>query len=608
LVLRHPLTLVGVLASCYLLWSFNRDVLLPHLGAYSTYVGLGLAPLAGAGLLVGHLVASRAHRHDTLEIEETAPAVQRSRILGRLVGVLVTVPIAVVVVVAYVVYVYLQGAAGTPAVRELLVGPLVVGLATIAGVAMGTWLPNRFSGFLALGALAGIQIAFQDAEGTRHWLAWWHTVLWYGAPDLWVRPTGAHLAYLAGIALMVAGVAMLRHGVRPMPLMAVATGVALALAGGIVQARPPSDARTDELLARVTDPASHWVTIERPSVTYRVHPGYERWIDSWDAAVQRVLAPLPPSARPVLEVEQWHPPYLSQLEEELGYSTPEGQAVQERGGEVSAPRAIAAEGNLDGAWPIQVGTSAYIGQHARLAIAAATRAVGLPLLPVETQGRPYTEEEIASFNRTGEDLAEGGVEWWPGRELGEPAPVAGDRIPLSLACDAEGQAREVVAAWLAATASPDLAATYADIRAHGPGYGNAFGEDPIVMYSPDNDTTLQVVMWSSLGWRQGGGYGDVGESWSVLASPTATDLAAQLLELPQEDVATAVAVRWGEWTDPATRVQAIIRAFGLEAPPRPEQWLLRAGLDPGDFAASVAAYPHTPGEVETLDQRYPVCS
>src|SRR5665811_1612236 len=109
--LHHPLILVGILASVFVLWSLNREEL-PHLAGYSTYVGMGLAPLAGASLLVAHLQTSRARRHRTLDIEEPAPAAQRARTVGHLLGSLAVVPVAAVIVTAYMAYLYWLGGTG----------------------------------------------------------------------------------------------------------------------------------------------------------------------------------------------------------------------------------------------------------------------------------------------------------------------------------------------------------------------------------------------------------------------------------------------------------------------------------------------------------------
>ena len=362
------------------------------------------------------------------------------------------------------------------------------------------------------------------------------------------------------------------------------------------------------LYVRVIEPSQYWTTIERPQVTYRIYPSYERWVGWWDTVIQNTLAPIPTGDRPSLLVEQRHSPYLSQIEEEFGYSTPEGQAITQRGNELSV--STESEGRDNDPWPIRVGDTLYRPQADPLAIAVAQRAVGLPLLAVTAEGRLYTDEEIASFGQSSVVVVEegGGEEiietddgpYWPGKEFGDPQPVAGDRIPLELACTAEGQAREVVAAWLAARGSPDLASLYQRIHADGP---NAAGlgryTNVIADYGPNDEAPIRAVNWRALGWMQIGGYGGGSGARAVQGSPTAVDLAAQLLERPDEEVATLIAANWDEWTNPATTIQALIDVFGLDSPPNPTEWIERAGLDPAEFAASIAAYPHTPGDLDS---------
>lgn len=620
-VVRHPLVLVGVVASAWVLWSINRDQL-PHLGGFSTYVGMGLAPLAGAALLVGHLTASRARRNHTIEIETPTPALQRSRTIGHLVGALVVVPVAAILAVAYMTYLYLLGGTGQPDIGEMLVGPLVVGLGAVVGVTVGTWFPNRFSGLLGIGALAGVQIALQDAEGTRHWFAWWHTVLWHPNPDLWIRPTWGHVAYVAGISIVVAAVAVLRHGVRLMPMLVFAVGLSVAILAGVTQSRPPNDVAVEQVFAQITSPTEHRVTIERGDTTYHVFAAYRRWVDWWDPVIAQTLAPIPAESRPKILVEQRYSSFASQLEEEFGSSTPEGQAIQLRGQELSSESAnfeTLFESRDSDLVPIRVKTTVYLPQRDPLAIAVAQRVVGLPLLPVRVEGRLFTDEEIGQFAQSGGTIfvEEAGTEvtdelegepWWPGKEFGDPQPVAGDRWPLVLACDAEGQAREVVAAWLAAQGSPDLGDLYQRIRADGPKatgvgqYTNIIGD-----YGFDDETTVRAVNWGALGWMQIGGFGGGNAAGAVHGSPTAVDLAAQLLERSDGEVAALVGANWDTWTDPATSLQVIIDEFDLEAPPTPTEWIERAGLDREEFSVSIAAYPRTPGDLEFSDQPFPIC-
>lgn len=596
--LGHPLIVVGVLASTVLLWSLNRGQL-PHLAGYSTYVGIGLAPLAGAALLVAHLATSRAQRNRTVEIEDPAPAERRARTLGHLVGSMVVVPVAVLIVIAYIAYLYWLGGSGQPSIGELLVGPVVVGLGAIAGVSAGTWLPNRFGGLIGLGLLAGVQIALQDAPNTLHWFAWWHTVLWYGGFDLWIRPTWAHLAYLVGTAAVVAAVAAFRHGIRVAPIAITAVGGALILAGGVTQAQLPSEAQVDKRFDQITNPATYWVTVRRSDVTYNLHPSYERWVDWWDRVISDTLAPITPANRPALVIEQWHHPFPSQVIDEFGWDHPKAQGILERANE------LAFLARHEDPWPIRVGDTLYLPQRTPLAIAAAQRAVGLPLVPVVIEGRPYTEEEIAGFNDEPTDASQ--YVDWPGRDRGLPRPVLGDRRQLDVSCEAEGQAREVVAAWLAAQASHYLTDLYLDIRLHGPSSTLA-GDNAVVEYSPnDAESPTPAIQWDLLGWMQHGGFGGGNGAQALLGSPTATDLTAQLLQRPHAVVAAAINDHWDDWTNPTTGVQVIIDEFDLQAPPTPAEWIERGRLDPANFAGSIAAYPRWVGDEPLGDQSYPIC-
>ena len=129
-------------------------------------MGLGLAPLSGAALLVGPSpdVTGKTQRDPGDRIDRARCS--EARTLGHLLGPLAVVPLAVVIVTVYMVYLFVLGGTGSPTSGSCSIGPLVVGMAAVVGVAAGTWFPNRFGGLVGLGALAGVQIAFQDAEGT----------------------------------------------------------------------------------------------------------------------------------------------------------------------------------------------------------------------------------------------------------------------------------------------------------------------------------------------------------------------------------------------------------------------------------------------------------
>lgn len=587
-MLRHPLFLAAVVASLFLMWSFNRGQL-PHLDGYSTYVGLGLAPVAGAALLIAHLQVTRARLHNTLEIEDTTAATKRSRVFGHLVGALGAVPVAAVIVVAYMAYLLAIGGTGSPDVGELVVGPVVVALGATMGVAVGTWFPNRFSGLIGLAVLAGVQIALQDASGTTHWFAWWHTVLWYGGFDLWIRPTWAHAGYVAGIALLLGAIATFRNGVSAKAGGVAAVAVALVLGGAAVQIQPPDVVAVEERVDRITDPQQHWLSVAGVGADYRIHQSYERWVQWWDQALVATLAPIPAQHRVELRVEQWHHPFPSQIIDEFGRADPTGIELVERANDLFN------RGNAGDPSALKVGDILYLADRSGLAAAAAQRAVGLPLVPVPVEGSPYTEEEVAFFNREPSNPNE--FVAWPGRELGLPPPQAGDRRVLHLPCRAEGQAREVVGSWLAAQGSPELADRYAQIRARGAAF-NEGSSDFVSEFQLNDGPVVRAVHWAVLGWLR---------SEAVLGSPTATDLAAQLLERPPNEVAATISDHWAAWMDPSATVDEVVAAFGLQPAPTPTEWIERAGLDPGDFAESIAAYPLWVGDDLPEDQPYPTC-
>jgi hypothetical protein len=230
------------------------------------------------------------------------------------------------------------------------------------------------------------------------------------------------------------------------------------------------------------------------------------------------------------------------------------------------------------------------------------RAVGLPLVPVEVQAATDVTKSPGSAPEP--DTSGDTTTTAKGSDAAAIGPVP---QPITVGCSAEGQAREVVAAWLAAQADPALAGRYRDVRLHGPAARDSYTGQAFTQYEMD-EPAINAILWQELGWTQTFNMYGGGTIGGVEGSPTATDLAAQLLDMPPTQVATAIQVHWDEWTDPTTSIQAIIDAFDLEPPPTPAQWVERGDGDPADYTESIAAYPLWLGDAALLgNQSYPTC-
>jgi hypothetical protein len=123
---------------------------------------------------------------------------------------------------------------------------------------------------------------------------------------LMARPAGPHLAYLAGLAALVAAMALLRSGARTVRLILVAVvALAVTIAGGIVQTASPSRSVVQARTVAMQHPAQEETCRQLGQIDYCTFPDFTRWIPSWDTEVRGVLRRVPAAvARRPLTVRQ----------------------------------------------------------------------------------------------------------------------------------------------------------------------------------------------------------------------------------------------------------------------------------------------------------------
>ncbi|MER5647705.1 hypothetical protein [Streptosporangium sp. NPDC002524] len=261
--------------------------------------------LAGAVLLVANLAASRDGRHGMPESLAGLPsgAEHRTR------AVLFAAPLAgglaaAVVLGLHLVVRLLSGpVAGTLDLYEPLAAVAASAFAAALGVAVGRWLPWLIAGPMVIAAL-GFLIFQNPANGPA---GWWLPVMQHHYPDWPDRPSGVHLVYVLALVVLAGGIASLRHGIRPAPLVAVVAAVAVAVPAGataasVRQGAPTGSgwaARADvdpRLRDRFLGPDAHRCE-ERAGITYCAYPGYVPWIPLWEEAIGPVVRAVPPERR-----------------------------------------------------------------------------------------------------------------------------------------------------------------------------------------------------------------------------------------------------------------------------------------------------------------------
>jgi hypothetical protein len=511
-LLRHPAVLAATALSVWLLWRWGRGTA-PVLHYADIATQVPLAPLAAAALLATNLAVLRPHRDGAVDLYGATRLTLARRTLAHLLSVLPLAALGGVLVVADLAWLAgAPGSVGTPHIAEAATGPALIVLGGFLGVALGRfWRSVALAPLvlvaLAVGSLTLTELHVGGHDG-RPWV-WLGTLLRPVTIDpppaaLLGRPATWHLIYLLGAAVVLGALAVWRSQAqaRGRRRAQAATGAVLVAAlavttgAAVVQTRPTSPALVARWQAAASNPAAELVCQRRGPAIYCVFPGFEPQIDLWEPTVQAVVAGVPPDlaarAVPVTVAQRvgWH----RLLEEEGPDGLPDG-------------------GNLPG--PVApVGTVWTLNSQARLATNVAARLIEQS----ETAVPPSGEQPKTSAGSAPEP----------------PAPGPG--------CNA----RAVVALWLAARASPHVAAGLRQQVTD-----NRFGS---IVFA--NDVDLDEPWW---GVREG-------------------RFALALLERPSDQVTRTLWRHWDLLTSPATTLEQLGQLVGVQPPPGPAPTPDTAGL------------------------------
>lgn len=308
-LLRHPAFLVGAALTPLMFWAATANTAFgsaPDWLDISLAIALALVPLAWLTIVAVNLIALRPRRTGADELCAALPTPQPVRTTALLTAAVGPVTVAAALTCAWVGVVGTRyEVRGSPAWLELAVGPLIVAGAVTVGVAVARWLPHAVFGVLAAFATMFIQARFLDvttwpwnraAGDPMRFLGFMAETTGAGTSALEVRPTGWHLLYLLGLVVMMAGVALVRNGLRP-PITGLLVAALLVVAGtGWIQTRALSASRQAEMVSYLTEPAAHQRCETSDGVRYCAYPGFADDILDWRERVESTLAVLPPIA------------------------------------------------------------------------------------------------------------------------------------------------------------------------------------------------------------------------------------------------------------------------------------------------------------------------
>ncbi|MEO6123522.1 MAG: hypothetical protein ABIR32_07400 [Ilumatobacteraceae bacterium] len=494
-LLSNEVFFVGIVMSIAILVVFGFVWASDNLGARNSWrYWLALLPVfslpfAGMTLVAMNLGALRARREGTEELFGSLPATSTTRVVGHLGSVWMALVVQIVfVTVTFASGRFLSdhfGAIDAASIGDIAVSFVLVACAGALAIALARWLPNPLVALAAVVLLAFGGTAIGGIGG-HHWSLTRQLSIWPRYPDHdWafaIRPSWWHATYLLSLGLVVAVVAVARHQRDRLTLLLGGSAVALAGVTGYVQIRPMSDSDAERIAAMISDPIAHSSCQTTDGLTLCAYSDYADITRVWSRELTEPFAAVAPQHRANGFAVIWHEPRLDRLD----------PAVRTR---------IDAE-DLTSSWSAD--TATWNG--------------------VAVDG---TESNL--INRLALGL-------W---SVGLPTEPAGDAP-----CWAGGQARGVVALWVAAQGmSGD------DARRFVSGSWSGLGDD-------HSDSNVPVEWIDGYVW--------VGDSVPPVLWSAADIAAAQaVLMLDANLVRDTLWADWRQWSDPSVTTDDLMSELGV---------------------------------------------
>lgn len=549
---RSPLVVAGLLIAAALTW-WNSRTMVPHWPVWDVQIGSALLAVAGSVLVAAHLSAGRVRRDGAEELYDSYPAPASARTAAHLLGLAGPLVLAAVLTAAAVFWLDRLGPVGSPRLTVLAQGLLLVTLAGTIGVALGSYLPHPMAGILTLAVIGAIEAdlllpfgAPVQMPGGSEWLLPWAQP-WIlgdlpGATP--VFPPEAHLAWLAALTALAAAVALWRVAWRRRPTRftvatALVAAASLAMVGwsGWAQIRPLPAAAPKGLANQVTQAVQAEECVSRQEVRYCFYPQFRPDVARWATAVNGVLGrlPSPPPAplviRQVVDTNVLTYPLFSGSQPVAGHLANEvDQYVNEQAHDPHLiPGSSVPPVYVDLNW----GAGSAVGPY-QLGLAMQTA-------------------------------------WWVARlpTTWQPVSSAVSLAQTQTSCLPVGQAREAIALWLAASATPATRAAFPAALRYGPAATKVAGELissyvglPVSGYSPALQFTAQGAA-----------------------------LAQAMLQLPGRQVGAVLSARWPGWLSPRATDSQLAAALRIPLPSAPLPAPLRLPATSRRPAGSIFGFP-----------------
>jgi hypothetical protein len=486
-LLRHPSFIVGTALTALLLQPAGYTNILPEVDGAAV---VAMAILGWATLIATNLAALRSRRDGTDELFDSLPAPAESRTAAHLVSGLAAVPVGIVLFAGYLLYLKASGAIGSPNVAEMLVGPALVAGGATLGVLVARWAPHPMAAPAAIVATIFVQGKLSESEASPfRWMAFSPEGVGLDDGIAFPGPVDWHVLFLLGTVAIAAGLAMARHGFSRRVTTFLVGAVMVSGVAAYAQTRPLSDSAARQQAAALTAP--DLACEVRSGVRYCVEPGYEVRVGQWAPPVQAVLARVPAEVRDRgLVVSMREPNVVGNTD---CSPTPMLQMVSPRVRALVTPEQVWPADNAVHPWrywPWDPGCS-FVDHGTVLTVQVGSWAVGLP--PAQSAGPP---------------------------------------------CVASGQARSVLALWLAGQSTagaPDALAT--------------------VLHTSEGIGSRDLISFDS----------SPVPNWGVSFAHADVAAALTLLQRPADEVGRVVDANWDRLVDPSTPSSELARLAGVSA-------------------------------------------
>lgn len=307
-LLRHPAFLAGLVLTLLALKFTNEPG--PHqMHIWGPDMVLRLVPLGWFTIVAANLAALRPRRHGSVELYATTPATPATVTAAHLLTAITAGLVGSIIVAgAVAAELLLSDPIGRLDIAETAIGALIVGGGVVVGVAVARWLPWFLFGFAAVIAVTVIEgVVGSSQTSTLRFFAFAAPTTSAGHPFLDSRPSVWHALFVVAMTVLLAGVALARHGIGRAAASVLAVGAFAAVGTGWAQSRPLDERAA---LARVSflagEDGAHRCEV-REGIEYCAFRGDTDPIDEWAAVVSAVTARIPDGAARPTRVHQRPP-------------------------------------------------------------------------------------------------------------------------------------------------------------------------------------------------------------------------------------------------------------------------------------------------------------